>query len=425
MNKFYTMIGLMLLGTSAFAQTAQTARYKQPRFENGITVLSATGTAVALPVAPSTQPVLDARGGPTPCILSADTYNDLGAAPCFNGTSCLVADAGFSAAVGIYGSEGYTLTDVQAGFDYVFDMCTGTGAGAWIPEITILAPDGTTIDANNVASATSGQTHATQCTIAWTATQSGTYTILINEMGTAAGNAPAQASCETLLAVNNGNPTVECGVNAVQCGACIEGVLDVSASPATVCPGAPVAFATDGAESGDGGFGILVFPGAGATGGNNGQSVTITGVTLPTTLDSDLGGVLSANSLPPLVGEWVFFQLSLDALGDPCAISADSIIVTFLPASDPSCPAGISEQSLNLNLYPNPTTGAIRVEMTGDNTNATISVVDITGRMVYSEKVNVSTNFKKDIQLNVENGQYIISVVDETLVVTRKIQVIK
>jgi Icc-related predicted phosphoesterase len=63
--------------------------------------------------------------------------------------------------------------------------------------------------------------------------------------------------------------------------------------------------------------------------------------------------------------------------------------------------------------------------MTGDNTNATIAVVDITGRMVYSEKVNVSTNFKKDIQLNVENGQYIISVVDETSVVTRKIQVIK
>lgn len=63
--------------------------------------------------------------------------------------------------------------------------------------------------------------------------------------------------------------------------------------------------------------------------------------------------------------------------------------------------------------------------MTGDNSNATITVVDITGRMVYSEKVNISSNFKKDIQLNVENGNYIISVVDETSVVTRKIQVLK
>ena len=425
MNKFYTMIGLVLLGTTAFAQTAQTARHKQPHYANGIMVLSATGTSVALP---ATQPVLDARGGLQPCIVSADTYTDLGAASCFDGTACVIADAGFSATVGIYGSEGYLLTDVQAGFDYVFDMCTGAGAGAWIPEITILAPDGTTWDATNVTSSASGQTHAEQCTLAWTATQSGTYTIIINEMGTAAGDAPAQADCETTLAVNNGNPTVECGTNAAACpvaGPCVAGVVDASVSPATLCPGDTVTFATDGAESGDGGFGFGVRPEAGATGGNNGQAITITGVTFPTTLDSDLGGVLSFNSLPALAGTWTFFQVSFDAGGEPCAVSADSIVVTFLPASDPSCPAGISEQTLNLNLYPNPTTGAIRLEMTGDNSNATITVVDITGRMVYSEKVNISSNFKKDIQLNVENGNYIISVVDETSVVTRKIQVLK
>jgi hypothetical protein len=247
-------------------------------------------------------------------------------------------------------------------------------------------------------------------------------------MGTAAGDAPAQADCETTLAVNNGNPTVECGANAAACppqGPCVAGVVDASVSPATLCPGDTVTFATDGAESGDGGFGILLIPSAGATGGDNGQEASLLVSGFPTPLDSDLGGVLSSNGYPPLVGEWTFFQISLDAANEPCAVSADSIVVTFLPASDPSCPAGISEQTLNLNLYPNPTTGAIRVEMTGDNTNATISVVDITGRMVYSEKVNISSNFKKDIQLNVENGNYIISVVDETSVVTRKIQVMK
>ncbi len=422
MNKFYTMIGLVLLGTTAFAQTAL---HKQPHYANGILVLSANGAGVATP---SAQPVLNANRGLGPCITAADTYVDLGGAPCFDGTECIPADAGFSANVGVYGSEAYTLTNVQAGFEYVFDMCTGAGAGAWIPEIAIVGPDGTTVDAHNAASAASGQTHAEQCTITWTASLSGDYTIVIHEMGTAAGNAPAQADCETTLAVNNGNPTVECGTNAAACpvaGPCVAGVVDASVSPATLCPGDTVTFATDGAESGDGGFGFAVRPEAGATGGNNGQAITITGVTFPTTLDSDLGGVLSANALPNLVGTWTFFQLSFDAADEPCAVSADSIVVTFLPASDPSCPAGISEQTLNLNLYPNPTTGAIRVEMTGDNTNATISVVDITGRMVYSEKVNISSNFKKDIQLNVENGNYIISVVDETSVVTRKIQVLK
>jgi len=422
MNKFYTMIGLVLLGTSAFAQTAQTARYKQPHYANGIMVLSSNGAATA---APTARPVLDANRGLGPCITSADTYVDLGGAPCFNGTECLIADAEFSATVGIFGSESYTLTGVQAGFDYVFDMCTGAGAGAWIPEIAIVGPDGTTVDAHNAAFAASGQTHADQCTISWTASLSGDYTIVIHQMGTAAGDAPAQVDCATTLAVNNGNPTVVCGANPVQCGACTPGVVDASVSPATVCPGDTVTFATDGAESGDGGFGFGVRPEAGATGGNNGQAITITGVTFPTTLDSDLGGVLSGNALPNLVGTWTFFQISFDAADEPCAVSADSIVVTFLPASDPSCPAGISEQTLNLNLYPNPTTGAIRVEMTGDNSNATITVVDITGRMVYSEKVNISSNFKKDIQLNVENGNYIISVVDETSVVTRKIQVLK
>lgn len=417
MRKIYMLLGLMLVGSFAIAQNSTLVRNKKATFGDGITVMSANGASIAVP-----QPESILSGGPTPCTASADTWNDLGAAPCFDAVEsvCNVADAGFTT-IGIYGSEAYTLTDVEAGFDYVFDMCSGLDAGAWIPEVVILAPDGTTIDANNVASGSSGQTFANQCTIAWTASQSGTYKIIINEMGTSTGNAPAQVNCTTSLAVDNGNPTVVCGQNPATCapeGPCAAGDVDESVSPATLCTGQSIVFATDGSETGDGGFAYAVVPHAGATGGDNGQAITITGVTFPTNLDNDLDGVLSANSLPPLEGEWVFYQISLNSDDEPCEFSADSIVITF-------CPLGISEKDINLNLYPNPTTGAIRVEMTGDNSDATITVVDLTGRLVYSEKIVITSTFKKDIQLDAENGQYIISIIDESAVITRRIQVMK
>lgn len=410
------MLGLVLVGSFAFAQNSSLVRNKKATFANGITVFSANGTSVALP-----QPESNLSGGPSPCLTSADTWNDLGSAPCFDqaSESCEIADAGFGTDLGIYGSETYTLADVQAGFDYVFNMCTGLGAGAWIPEVVILAPDGTTIDANNVASGTSGQTFANQCSIAWTASQSGEYSIVINEMGTAVGNAPAQVNCTTLLEVDNGNPTVLCGSNPAICppeGPCVAGDVDESVSPATLCTGQSIVFATDGSETGDGGFGYAVIAHAGASGGNSGQDIFITGVTFPTTLDNDLGGILSSNSLPPLEGEWVFYQLSFNSDDETCGISADSIVVNF-------CPLGISEKTINLNLYPNPTTGTVRIEMTGENSDATITVVDLTGRLVYSEKIVITSSFKKDIQLDAENGQYIISIIDESAVITRRIQV--
>lgn len=417
MRKIYVMLGLVLVGSLAIAQNSTLVRNKKATFANGITVLSANGISIAVQ-----QPESNLSGGPSPCLTTADTWNDLDVAPCFNDVDsvCEVADAGFTN-IGIYGSEAYTLADVQAGFDYVFDMCSGFGAGAWIPEIVILAPDGTTIDANNVTSGSSGQTHANQCSLAWTASQSGVYKIIINEMGTATGNAPSQANCTTSLAVDNGNPTVTCGVNPAICppeGPCAAGDVDESVSPATLCTGESIAFTTDGSETGDGGFGFAVIAHAGASGGNNGQDIFITNVTFPTTIDNDLAGVLSSNSLPPLQGEWVFYQLSFDSNGDPCAISADSIVVNF-------CPLGISEKTINLNLYPNPTSGNVRIEMTGENSDATITVVDITGRLIYSEKIVITSSFKKDIQLDAENGQYIISIIDESAVITRRIQIMK
>lgn len=172
------------------------------------------------------------------CTTAANTYNDLvtaGGAPCFDGLTCAITDPDFTGiGIGIYGSEAYQLTDVLAGFDYVFDMCSGFGAGAWVPEITILSPSGV-VDASNFGNAGSA-THGNNCSISWTASESGTYLIIINELGTFNGNAPNQVNCNTTLAIDNGNPTVSCGVNPAPCLQHDAGIQDVFLSEYTAIP---------------------------------------------------------------------------------------------------------------------------------------------------------------------------------------------
>jgi hypothetical protein len=278
--------------------------------------------------------LLYSSGAMAQCLTAASTYTDLntaGGAPCFDGTTCATTDPAF-ATIGVYGSEAYLLDNVQAGFDYSFSMCSGFGAGAWIPSITIVAPSGA-VDAYNAGS--TGD-FAANCSIDWTATESGTYAIVIHEAGVA---------CGVETSVDNGNPTVTCGGNAATCPVllpCEAGVLDISSSPLTLCPGETFDMVTDGSESTNGAFAIYMSPQAGATGGLNDalflspvQSFPVTG------FDNDLGGLLSANSLSPLVGTFAFYTISYDDLNDAqgsvCSISEDSLMVTFLTANDAAC----------------------------------------------------------------------------------------
>jgi hypothetical protein len=407
---------LMLSGSLAFAQG-------QSRKQVDLTQLQKIST-VELDGNPATPAM---AGGP--CITAASTYSDLntaGGAPCTDAEgNCVTTDPAFGT-IGVYGSEAYSLDGVEAGFDYVFDMCSGEGAGVWIPEITIVAPDGTTVDASNAASSASGATHGDQCSLAWTATQSGEYTIVINEMGTSTGDAPNQVDCATTYAVDNGNPTVACGTNAATCapeGPCVAGLLSTTGFPMDVCPGDPFSLTSDGSEAGDGGFGFAMNPGANAGGGNEG-AISVSGYTeFPIDLDDDLGGVLSANNLPVLSGSWVFYGLSYDASGEICAVSADSVTVTFLPASDCGGTGIEEELSLGLEVYPNPSNGSFVVEMDGDNSITNIRVMDMTGREVYNQSAVVGMNYKALLDLNVVQGTYLMSVITNNVVVTKKLQV--
>lgn len=276
------------------------------------------------------------------CLTGAAVWTNLntaGGAPCNDGSSCAVTDPDFtSSGIGVWGGDAYPIDNVQAGADYVFDMCSGFGAGAWVPTITIVTPSGAVDGFNDGSGA-----FQDNCSLSWTATESGTYVIIIHRVGDA---------CGTAFQTYNGNPTVACGVNPATCSpppACSVGQLDVSASPVDLCPGEEYVITTDGNESTPGGFGIAFFAEAGATGGpfssDPDPSFNLTGVPgFPIGADNDLGGLLSGGSLPPLGGQWTIVVFAYadpnDIANTICASSyPDTIVVNFLDASDPACAA--------------------------------------------------------------------------------------
>ena len=347
-----------------------------------------------------------------PCLVSADTWNDLGVAPCVDG-ACTPADAGYTT-FGVYGSETYTLENVQAGYDYVFDMCSGFGAGAWIPEIAIVAPDGTTVEAFNGEPATgSTLTHGDQCSVEWTATQSGTYLIIINELGTAAGDAPNQVDCATSYAVDNGNPTVLCGVNPAPCPVCEVGTL-TSPLVQDICPGESFDVALSG-NSTPGTYTLFFDNTTTAGTGGTEAPVSITGYTqadFPLMIDEDINGVLSFNSLPPLAGSWEVKVIVVDGAGVDCD-STDAFTVNFLTAADPQCiTVGVQQNEIaQVKIYPNPSNGSFIVEMEEVEGFVALSVLDVAGREVYTQTIAGNGTLKQALNLNLNAGSYFLKTV--------------
>ncbi|MFZ6052533.1 HYR domain-containing protein [Halocola ammonii] len=75
---------------------------------------------------------------------------------------------------------------------------------------------------------------------------------------------------------------------------------------------------------------------------------------------------------------------------------------------------GIEEnEETNFSLYPNPTTGEVNISMTGDSKNATLKVVDLTGKVIeFIDLTEVDrSNFKFDISEYAE-GIYLIKLND-------------
>lgn len=118
-----------------------------------------------------------------------------------------------------------------------------------------------------------------------------------------------------------------------------------SLDPQVICPAETAVYAADGTEvipAAPGGYGIVFTPTTG-TGGINAE-LTLYGITLPYSFNRDLNGILSANSLPPFVGEWSVSGIAYSDVVNMepvlCDSTLTSFLVTFLEPSDPACDNG-------------------------------------------------------------------------------------
>ncbi len=131
-----------------------------------------------------------------------------GGAPCDDGTGCPFNEL---TAFEVWASEAYAMDNVVMGGTYTFSACNSTaGAGmggqAWALEFTIISPSGN-VDAF-------GLDMGSTCELTWTASESGSYVIVVTEAGA--------CGTTTNTAVNNGFPAITC-----------------NSSPETACPAAP------------------------------------------------------------------------------------------------------------------------------------------------------------------------------------------
>lgn len=127
-------------------------------------------------------------------------------APCNDGSGCPVYSF---TTFEVWASEAYIVDNVLLGGTYTYSHCTGPGAGSWIPEYTIIAPSGA-VDAF-------GAGNGDGCSITWTASEAGSYLIVINEAG----------NCGVANQVDNGFPALTCDDNT-NCNGVITNIAENS-----------------------------------------------------------------------------------------------------------------------------------------------------------------------------------------------------
>lgn len=85
--------------------------------------------------------------------------------------------------------------------------------------------------------------------------------------------------------------------------------------------------------------------------------------------------------------------------------------------------SGNNSLSFNLTVYPNPTDGMIRVNITNSSGNNTLMIYNIAGQVVHSESISGTSNYiTKDIDLSTySKGVYFIKSTNDIGVLTKKI----
>jgi hypothetical protein len=248
-------------------------------------------------------------------------YDVLSAPPC--DAACGTATV---APYEVWGNEAYTV-NVTAGSQYVFEFCTGYLAATWPATITVA--EGSDASAPGTVLGT-----VDGCSLTFTTPNSGSVIVYVTVTGDCGGLSNQ---------VDNGLGTINCGPNGATCpldGPCDAGVMTSTAQ--SVCPAESFDITLGGTVVSDGGF-MINYSNVGTNGtGGIEAPVDITGYTavdFPYSGDSDLGGILSSNSLPPFAGTWNAKVYALDFVGAICDSTA-TVAITFLDGTDAQCTTG-------------------------------------------------------------------------------------
>jgi hypothetical protein len=102
----------------------------------------------------------------------ADFNTEFGGAPCDDGTGCPFNEIN---GIEVWADEAYAMDNVAMGGTYTFSACNGVGGTAWPLYFTVVAPSGA-VDAF-------GLDVGSICELTWTASEAGTYFIVVSEDG--------------------------------------------------------------------------------------------------------------------------------------------------------------------------------------------------------------------------------------------------
>lgn len=118
-------------------------------------------------------------------------------------------------------------------------------------------------------------------------------------------------------------------------------------------------------------------------------------------------------------------KLSGDSAG--CVVDGNPQTVTVLPSTDPAC-VGIGFEDVlfgaQVNVFPNPATDMVTIEVNGIEDDLHVSIVDLTGRVVYEDVETNSSNYVNTVSLDqFSTGVYLVRLTSGDKEATRKIQI--
>ena len=374
--------------------------------DNGFPAITCNGVSCAPP-----QPGCTTWTNPTPTGGWTDFNTEFGGAPCDDGTGCPFNEI---TAFEIFADEAYAMDNVAEGGTYTFSACNGaagdgTGGTAWDIEFTIIAPSGA-VDA-------AGLNAGSICELTWTASESGTYLIVVSEAGA--------CGTSTNDATDNGFPAITCESSAATACAPVVPGCTTWTNPTTTggwtdfntefggapcddgtgCPFneitafevfADEAYAMDNVAEG-GTYTFSACNGAGGA-GTGGTAWDIEFTIIAPSGAVDAAG-LNAGSICELTwtaSESGTYLIVVSEVG-ACGTSANDATNNGFPAitcesSDAvSCiptAVGATTSSSSFSIFPNPTNGLFTISLPKSLAgNVEIEVLDIRGRSVLSTTV--------------------------------------